>query len=66
MIRWTLTTRDGGIVHGYEANAILAYKTAKSVALTCPGGAVITVDDAETTNTLDYTEDVAENLAALA
>jgi hypothetical protein len=63
MTRWTLTTRDGGKVHGYEPNAILAYKTALSVAEGSNGGGIITVDDLETKNSIFHTEAVAEATA---
>jgi len=60
MVRWTLTTRDGGIVHAYESNAITAYKKAVETAEQCIGGGIITVDDLETKNSLFHTEAVAE------
>ena len=63
MKRWTLTTRDGGKVHGYEPNVILAYKVATSTAQQCDGGGIITVDDMETNNTIFYTEAVAQATA---
>lgn len=64
MVRWTLTTRDGGKVHAYESNAVLAYKKAVEVAQTSSGGGIITVDDLETTNTVFHTEAVAESLVS--
>lgn len=63
MTRWTLTTRDGGKVHGYEPNAILAYKEAVSTAQRCDGGGIITVDDLETKNSIFFTEAVAQATA---
>ena len=60
MVRYTITTRDGGKVHGHEANAILAYKEAVKQAERCSGGGIITVDDLETTNTVFHTESIAE------
>lgn len=63
MVRWTLTTRDGGIVHGYEPNAILAYKESVKTAKTCKGGGIITVDDFETKNSIFHTEAVAQSTA---
>jgi hypothetical protein len=64
MVRWTLTTRDGGKVHAYESNAVLAYKKAIETAQGCNGGGIITVDDLESANTLFHTEAVAETCVA--
>lgn len=63
MTRWTITTRDGGKNHGYEANAILAYKAVVAIAQRCDGGGIITVDDLETNNTIFFTESVSQEMA---
>jgi hypothetical protein len=60
MVRWTLTTRDGGKVHAYESNAVIAYKKAVEAAEQSIGGGIITVDDLETSNSLFHTEAVSE------
>lgn len=59
MVRWTLTSRHGK-TNGYESNAIMAYKKAVANAQECDGGAIITVDDTETDNSIFHTEHVSE------
>ena len=58
MVRYTVTSRDGSKVHGYEANQIEAYKKARTIAEGKIGGGIITVDDLETDNTVFHTESV--------
>lgn len=59
MFRFTVTASDPtNNDRGYEKNAILAYKKAVQIAKGIDGGAIITVDDLENTNTLFHTESV--------
>lgn len=60
MVRWTVTARDGVKERGEEPNAVLAYKASVALAQQKDGGAIITVDDLDTTNTVFHTEVIAE------
>jgi hypothetical protein len=59
MFRFTVTASNPvNSSVGYQSNAILAYKASVELAASLPGGAIITVDDLESGNTLFHTESV--------